>query len=258
MEHTSPRQIPVHIMSLQINITVSVYLQDFDHLYDPGQQKVSLWSGQRDITGFCLLLWGPSQRQSWRPSVQHPPGHLEPCEHHCCLIWCAKQSKDVWNETMPVYICLILYIMFTVQCEILYIMFTVAMWDSVHYVHCGNVRFCTLCSLWQCEILYIMFTVVLWDSVHYVHCGTVRFCTLCSLWYCEILYIMFTVVLWDSVHYVHCGTVRFCTLCSLWYCEILYIMFTVAMWDSVHYVHCGTVIIKAELNRTAEDKRRRC
>ena len=64
--------------------------------------------------------------------------------------------------------------------------------------------------------------------------------------------------MFDSVHYVHCGTVRFCTLCSLWQCEILYIMFTVAMWDSVHYVHCGTVIIKAELNRTAEDKRRWC
>ena len=77
-----------------------MYLQDFDHLYDPCQEKVSLWSGQRDITGYCLLLWGPRQRQSRRPSVQHPPGHLEPREHHRHLPCCAKQSKDVWDEAV--------------------------------------------------------------------------------------------------------------------------------------------------------------
>ena len=121
------RNVTTILVTWQINITVSVYLQDFDHLYDPCQQKVSLWSGQRDITGFCLLLWGPRQRQSWRPSVQHPPGHLEPCEHHHRLIWCAKQRCLEWDRAC------------------------VHMFDSAHYVHCGTVRFCTLCSLWYCD-----------------------------------------------------------------------------------------------------------
>ena len=137
MEHTSPRQIPVHIMSLA---------NKYHCISVPAGFWSSLWP-----------LPAKGQPVEWTKGhhwVLPPPlGSTSASELTSLCSASTGTPRTMWTPPPSDLVCK-------------------AKMFGMRPCLCTYVWFCTLCSLWYCEIMYIMFTVVLWDSVHYVHCGT--------------------------------------------------------------------------------------